>query len=134
MSLYILCVDDDREVLDSLRRDLEDGLKNQFSLEFCQSAAEADSVIEQIQDQGGILGLVISDQVMPEEDGIHFLERLHKRQPWVRKILLTGFAGIESAIYGINHSGLSRYFEKPWDKKHLVETIKLLLGDAEPGK
>lgn len=68
---------------------------------------------------------------MPGENGVHFLERLHKRQPWVRKILLTGFAGIESAVYGINHSGLSRYFEKPWDKEHLLDTIRELLGDKE---
>jgi len=131
VSLYVLCVDDDRQVLDSLRRDLEEGLRGECTLEVCQSAAEADEVIEDIDKQGGILGVVICDQVMPEEDGVHFLQRLHQRQPWVRKILLTGYAGLESAIYGINHSGLSRYFEKPWNKATLVHNVRELLSGMQ---
>ncbi len=43
------------------------------------------------------------------------------------KILLTGQAGLESAIYAINQAGLHRYIEKPWEAEDLSLTIDNLL-------
>ena len=57
--------------------------------------------------QGDAVELVICDQVMPGMKGDRFLEVVHRRWPEVMKVLLTGQAGLESAIYAINNAGLA---------------------------
>ncbi|MBI3923931.1 MAG: aminotransferase class I/II-fold pyridoxal phosphate-dependent enzyme [Armatimonadetes bacterium] len=125
---YVLCIDDDREVLDTLARDLS-WLGPEHRLECCQNAAEADDLLTEIEAQGDALALVICDQVMPGESGVQFLERLHARAPTARKVLLTAYAGLASAVHGINRSGLSRYLEKPWQPESLRHTLTELLED-----
>ena len=43
-----------------------------------------------------------------------------------KKILLTGQAGLESAISAINKAELDRYIEKPWEIEDLSMTIRTL--------
>src|SRR6185369_1638436 len=46
------------------------------------------------------------------------------------KILLTGEAGLDSAIYAINYSGLHRYIEKPWQAEDLLLAAQNLLTQS----
>ncbi len=68
--------------------------------------------------------LVISDFLMPEMNGLEFLNEVKKIYPEVSKILLTGYADKENAIKAINEVGLYRYIEKPWDNDDLILNIK----------
>ena len=68
--------------------------------------------------------LVISDFLMPEMNGLEFLQGVNKLYPEVSKILLTGYADKENAIRAINEIGLYRYIEKPWDNDDLIINIK----------
>ena len=68
--------------------------------------------------------LVISDFLMPEMNGLEFLQEVKKLYPEVSKILLTGYADKENAIRAINEIGLYRYIEKPWDNNDLIINIK----------
>ncbi|MEW6281512.1 MAG: aminotransferase class I/II-fold pyridoxal phosphate-dependent enzyme [Candidatus Eremiobacterota bacterium] len=136
MALYVLCVDDDPEVLATLERDLRDHLGARYRVEACESAAEAEVLVDGMAGRGDALALIVCDQVMPQESGVQFLERLHGRAPAAKKVLLTGYAGLDSAIYGINRAGLNRYLEKPWDSQELLETVDQLLeeyADEHPG-
>jgi len=124
----ILCVDDERSVLDVLKQQL----KNRFrthKIYLASSAEEALDMIDVLEDRGDVLEVVIADQVMPGMKGDKFLERVHKKYPEIIKILLTGQASLESAIYAINNAGLSRYIEKPWDGDKLVDEIDNLLKE-----
>lgn len=67
--------------------------------------------------------VVISDFSMPEMDGINFLKKVKEELPETTLILLTGYADKESAIEAINHVGIYRYIEKPWDNDDLKLNI-----------
>lgn len=73
--LMILCIDDEREVLDSVVQDIECFEEN-FIIEAAQSVAEARSVIDDYRSQDVPLALVLCDHIMPEQTGISFLIEL----------------------------------------------------------
>jgi len=68
--------------------------------------------------------LIISDFIMPQMNGIDFLENAKKLQKEVSTILLTGYADKENAIRAINEIGIFKYIEKPWDNTNLIINIK----------
>lgn len=68
--------------------------------------------------------IVISDFLMPEMDGIVFLQTIRNRYPDTTLILLTGYADKENAIRAINEVGIYRYVEKPWDNESLKLAIR----------
>ena len=68
--------------------------------------------------------LVISDFLMPEQNGIEFLREVKKLFPDVPCILLTGYADKDNAIQSINELGLFQYVEKPWDNASLLMVIR----------
>ncbi|MBQ9149967.1 response regulator [bacterium] len=68
--------------------------------------------------------LIISDFIMPQMNGIDFLENAKKTQKDVSTILLTGYADKENAIRAINEIGIFKYIEKPWDNNNLIINIK----------
>lgn len=121
----ILCVDDEREVLDSVIQDLH-CFEEHFILEAAESVSEAKSIIEEIEQEGGQLALILCDHVMPEQTGISFLIELNdsaSTQP-ARKVLLTGQAGLEDTVEAVNHSSLHFYMAKPWRGESLRDVIK----------
>ena len=125
---YIMCVDDDQSVLNQLVMQLEEAFGDLCLIESAESAEEALSLFEEINVARGKVLLVISDQVMPGMKGDRFLELINSRYPDTHKILLTGYAGLESAMYAINYADLDKYVEKPWDKEEFLATVQRLLG------
>jgi len=125
---YIVCVDDQREVLATLRKDLE-VFQNFFKLEYCESAEEARELIDEIDSDGEYLGLLICDHIMPESNGIDFLIKVDHdiRFEKTLKLLLTGLATHQDTITAINKANINHYIEKPWDSKNLVESVKRLM-------
>ncbi len=68
--------------------------------------------------------LILSDFIMPELNGIEFLELAKQTQKNITTILLTGDADKENAIKAINDIGIFKYIEKPWDNQNLIINIK----------
>ncbi|WP_432666122.1 diguanylate cyclase [Wukongibacter baidiensis] len=120
----ILCVDDEKMVLDSLERQLGRELEQHYILEFAESGVEGLEIIEEYLEQNHRIAVVISDQVMPEMSGDEFLIAVHKLSPTTVKIMLTGQGNDESIINAINHANLYRYIGKPWEKADVTLTIK----------
>ncbi|OXX26225.1 response regulator, partial [Vibrio sp. V08_P9A1T1] len=112
----ILCVDDEREVLDSVIQDLDE-FEEFFILEAAESVAEAKEVIADHQAQNIKLALILCDHIMPEQTGISFLIELSRNEETqhTRKVLLTGQAGLEDTVEAVNHASLHFYVAKPWD-------------------
>ena len=127
--LYVLCVDDQREVLSSVVRDLAP-LKDWTVVEECESAEEAQSLVEELDAEGRPLALVICDHIMPGENGVDFLARLtgDTRFPHLKKILLTGQATQKDTIDAINKAKIDNYFEKPWEAGPLLAACRRLLS------
>lgn len=128
--IYILCIDDEADVLEAVERDLAT-LEHVFPLETAASADEARVLLERIKVQGDEVGLVFCDHVMPKETGGEFLRWMQGLQRWkaTRKALLTGQAGLEATVSAINNASLDYYVSKPWTRAGLMDAAKLLLTD-----
>ena len=126
--LYIVYVDDQREVLSTLSKDLQ-LFEKRCSVEECESANEALELIDEIDAAGDHLAVIISDHIMPGLSGVEFLTQINKDHRFLntRKVLLTGQATHQDTITAINQANIEKYFEKPWKSEELVEGIKELL-------
>ena len=128
--IYILCIDDEADVLRAVTRDLAE-LEDGFPIETAESATEAELMIEGIVKKGHRLGLVFCDHVMPGQSGVDFLIELQGRAGMekVRKVLFTGQAGHDDTVEAINRAGITHYVSKPWKKETLLEVAKAELTD-----
>lgn len=126
--LYIVCIDDQPEVLTALEQDLS-YFEKQLNIEVCDSGKEALEVIEEIDEKGDHLAILISDQVMPSMTGVHVLQEVEAdgRFDQTQKVLLTGLATHQDTIQAINTGGLDYYIEKPWSKEVLIDKLKQAL-------
>ena len=122
--VYILCVDDEKPVLDTLSAQIEHHFGDQFYIEIANSGEEALEVLDDLQAEGLQVAVVISDQLMPGMKGDELLVLVHQRLPDTRKILLTGQAGADAVGRALNEANLYRYLTKPWDKTDLMLTIE----------
>ncbi|MDV7104292.1 response regulator [Vibrio sp. TH_r3] len=121
----ILCVDDEREVLDSVVQDLSE-FEDNFIIEGAESVAEAREVIQEYINDNIKLALILCDHIMPEQTGISFLIELNHDELTkpARKLLLTGQADLEATVEAVNSASLDFYIAKPWHGNELVATLK----------
>jgi two-component system, probable response regulator PhcQ len=116
MTNTVLIVDDDCNLLDSLRRLLR---REPYRLLTCHSCEDALRVFNAAR-----VDLVISDQDMPGMLGTSFLKCIHERYPDTVRFMLTGKATLHSAMDAINAGGISRFFLKPCNPINLAVAIR----------
>lgn len=119
----IICVDDEKIVLESLREQLNREFQDEFEVEIVDNAEEALELFEYLRSDSDV-ALVISDQIMPGMKGDELLVKIHLISPKTLKILLTGQASAEAVGQAVNRANLYRYIAKPWDKGDLCLTVK----------
>ena len=113
--------------METLREQLRDYFGDTHEIEVATSAEEALTLIDDINGAGGLIEMIISDQVMPGMKGDLFLEEVHKKFPDTIKIMLTGQAGKLNVANALNRGGLNRYVEKPWNFDDLKDEITDLI-------
>ncbi|MDP4284318.1 MAG: FAD-dependent oxidoreductase [Bacteroidota bacterium] len=111
---YIIIVDDDIQVLRAIQRDIRNEYRDEYKIAATESAIEAIEVIKELKLKNEEVALFISDQRMPEMEGIAFLEKANEIFPVAKKVLLTAYSDIEAAIKAINNVKLDYYLLKPW--------------------
>jgi CheY-like chemotaxis protein len=127
----ILCVDDEKVVLNSLKRQLKQAFGNQYQYEEAENADEALELIDELtQEKIGII-LIVSDWLMPGMKGDEFLIRVHQNFPKIVKIMLTGQADESAIKRAKDQAKLHCCLYKPWSQSELVETIKTALEKLE---
>jgi response regulator RpfG family c-di-GMP phosphodiesterase len=120
----ILAVDDERIVLDSLRRQLKDVFGNNFYYEIAENGDDALELLEELQEDDKEVALIITDFIMPNMNGDEFLRRAHGKFPKTAKIILTGQAD-ESSLKKISSEvNLLACMSKPWTEEQLISNIK----------
>jgi CheY-like chemotaxis protein len=124
----ILCVDDEKIVLESLKRQLRKAFKDAYSYEVAQDADEALELIHEFNEGAMMIIIIVSDWLMPGMRGDEFLIRVHQQFPNITKILLTGQADEAAIERAKTQANLYRYLHKPWSKEELVETIQSALA------
>ncbi len=113
----ILFVDDEVNILRAMRRLFMD---DEFEVFIASSGKEALQILK----EEGEMGVIVSDQRMPEMEGVDFLEKSKKVAPHSVRILLTGYADITAAVDAINRGGAWRYLHKPWKDNELLQTVQ----------
>ena len=124
---YIICVDDQAAILDSLLLQLESAVGDLCHIEAAESAAEALELLDTLQQHGEYVEMVISDEVMPGMKGSQLLEVVYQQSPHIVNVMLTGQAGLDAVAYAINHAGLHKYFTKPWEYEDLRLSVRSLI-------
>lgn len=119
----ILCVDDERIVLDSLVTQLREAFGDKYSYEMAESADEALELIIELEEEGIKIMVLVSDWLMPGIKGDEFLVRVHKDFPKIVKIMLTGQADEKAIEHARKEGGLFRCLYKPWMDEELLSTI-----------
>ncbi len=112
----ILCVDDEPNILASLRRLFR---SQGYHVLTAESGAEG---LKKLESES--VDIVISDMRMPEMDGANFLERVRERCPRTLRLLLTGYADIQSILAAINRGEIYRYITKPWDDNDILLIVR----------
>jgi response regulator RpfG family c-di-GMP phosphodiesterase len=117
-SARLLFVDDEPNVLKALKRLFR---HNEYTIYLAESGQDGLAVLQQQP-----IDLIISDMRMPHMDGAEFLAQAALGWPETMRILLTGYADIESTIAAVNNGKIYCYCSKPWEDNDL----KILVANA----
>lgn len=120
----IVCVDDEKIVLDSLKAQIKKRFGSQYLYEFAESADEALEVIEELNEDGVEIFMIVSDWLMPNMKGDELLIQIHEKFPRIVKVMLTGQADDEAIERARSGANLYRCLHKPWSEAILIETIE----------
>lgn len=111
----ILCVDDERNVVESMQLNL----RQRFDVRTALSGAEGLEALAKEED----VWVVLSDMRMPEMDGAAFLAEVRRRAPDTVRMLLTGFSDIEAAVRAVNEGQIFRFLTKPCPPDQLLAAL-----------
>jgi thioredoxin reductase (NADPH) len=112
---FIIIVDDDEQVLRAIQRDVRNKYHTEYRISVADSANEALELIKELKLKNETVALFISDQRMPEMEGVTFLERTKEIFPEAKLVLLTAYSDTDVAIKAINNLKLDYYLMKPWN-------------------
>ena len=119
----VLCVDDEEEILESLKRNLRTGA---FEILTATSGAQALAILEKKK-----IDLIISDQRMPGMFGYELLRAVKEKHPCCMRILLSGYSDFESLVKTVNEGEIFRFISKPWDTQELKKTVNFALDQQK---
>jgi len=111
----ILLVDDEEQIISSLRRVL---VRQNFDVQGFVDPHEALAFLQTARPH-----VVISDMRMPIMSGQDFLARVFAIRPECYRIVLTGYADIEATLDVVNRGGISGFLQKPWNSEQLVSVV-----------
>jgi len=120
----ILCVDDEKIILISLKAQLREKFGTEYIYETAENATEAMEFIDELSLEDIGIIVIVSDWLMPGIKGDEFLIRVHKKHPNIVKIMLTGQADKDAIENAQKHANLHACISKPWDADALVNAIK----------
>ncbi len=116
----LLFVDDEENILRSMKR-----LFIPLGYEVLIASSGADALL--LLNESDDIDVIISDMRMPEMDGAAFLKEAARHWPHQKRLLLTGYADIESAISAINDGKIDHYLKKPCEENELEDCIDKVL-------
>ncbi|MBN2418731.1 MAG: response regulator [Deltaproteobacteria bacterium] len=112
----ILCVDDEENILNALKRLLR---KEGYALKTATSGLEGLEVLK-----NNDIHLVICDQRMPDMGGTEFLAKVKDEYPDIIRVILTGYTDIDSISESVNKGHIYKFLLKPWNDQNLKLEIR----------
>lgn len=117
MMIGLMIVDDEEGVRRSLRKVLE---QDGYDILLAENGQQA---IQMVQQNREPIEIVISDFKMPGMDGLETLIEVGKINPEITRIMLTGYATMESAIESVN-AGIDGFLTKPFENIELRAKVR----------
>lgn len=112
----VLFVDDEENALKIFHRAFD----QTFEVFTASSADEALKILEGNADR---IGVVISDQRMPNQSGITMLTEVRRRYPDKIRLLTTAYTQVDTLVDAINEGAVYSFISKPWDLEKLRQEI-----------
>jgi response regulator RpfG family c-di-GMP phosphodiesterase len=113
----VLYVDDEASLCRAFARMF--GADDDFRVDTTTSSLEAVNLIEE-----HAFDVIVSDLRMPGMDGIELLTAARHKRPHARRLLVSGFADLDTALSAINKVGVDRLLTKPCDSLELVQAVR----------
>ncbi len=113
----VLCVDDDRAMLEILER----ALGERFDVFTCDRPVAALELLERRERE---FVTIVSDMEMPLMDGAAFFSYAAKLAPKSTRVLLTGRSELEAAIAAVNTGQIFRFLRKPCAPRDLLSAVE----------
>jgi len=111
----LLFVDDEQRVLMSLKRGL---LDEPYSSFFAESGKQALEILEKKE-----VHVIVTDMRMPEMGGLELLRIVKRDYPYIIRMVLSGYADIDTLLAAINQGEIYRFIPKPWKSNAEIKTI-----------
>lgn len=116
MQRTLLLVDDETNIMASLKRLLHgDGYR-------ILTASSGLAGLELLATHS--VGVIISDQRMPEMTGVEFLHRVKQMYPDTVRIVLSGYTDLKSVTDAINEGAIYKFLTKPWEDDQLRDNVR----------
>ncbi|PZX51072.1 response regulator receiver domain-containing protein [Algoriphagus ratkowskyi] len=113
--IRILYVDDEENNLQAFKATF----RRDYKIFIAISASDGREILKNEE-----VDIVVTDQRMPHESGVEFLESIIPLHPNPIRILLTGYTDIQAVIDAINKGQVYHYLTKPWEEDYLRTVIK----------
>src|SRR5207245_11760325 len=111
----LLLLDDETRILASLERLLRgEGYR-------ILSATSAHEALELLASEP--VGVIVADARMPNMGGVEFLRRVRNLYPQIVRIMLSGYATLNSVADAIHEGAVHKFFTKPWNDRQLREQV-----------
>ena len=123
MNKSILFVDDERQILSSLKRTFAG---SGFDICLAESGEEALSIIE-----NRAIDLVITDVRMPGMNGYQLLKEIKANYPSIIRVVLSGYNDEDLVVQIQRNSLAKRYLLKPWKNQELIRTVEQIFSVEE---
>ncbi len=111
----ILLVDDEANIIRALVRLLR---RDGYTILTANSGQEGLDILKKQS-----VGVIISDQRMPEMSGVEFLSKVKELYPDTMRIVLSGYTDLNSVTDAINHGAIYKFLTKPWEDELIRENI-----------
>lgn len=88
---FIVIVDDDEHVLRAIQRDMRNKYRDDYRISATESAGEAIELVKDLRLKNETVAMFVSDQRMPDMEGIDFLTEAKVLYPDAKMVLLTAY-------------------------------------------
>ena len=112
----VMLVDDEPNVLTALSRSL---YGRNYHILRARSASAALDLLAAHE-----VGVIICDQRMPKMTGVELFRRVRQMYPHTVRIMLSGYADLDSVTDAINLGAVYKFLNKPWSKAEICDIVE----------
>jgi FixJ family two-component response regulator len=112
----LLIVDDEANIHSALGRLFR---RDGYRLLHAESGGQALALLAKHE-----VGVILSDQRMPDMSGTQFLARARERWPDSVRIMLSGYTDLACVTESVNQGAIHKFLTKPWDDDMLREAVR----------